>query len=118
LLLLVCQHLHCPPQLFEELRSSHSTRHSFYQGWQSSTKDQRKANSNTNSLDQAYAVLGVSSSDNIATIKKAYRKLMNQHHPDKMVAKGLPAEMLKLAQEKTQQISAAYDAIREARGFR
>ena len=40
---------------------------------------------------------------------------MNQHHPDKLVSKGLPEEMIKLATEKTQDIKAAYETIRESR---
>ena len=53
-----------------------------------------------------------------AEVSKAYRRLMNQNHPDKLVAKGLPESMMKAAEEKTRQIRAAYDAIREARGMR
>jgi len=41
--------------------------------------------------------------------------LMNQHHPDKLVARGMPEEMIKLATEKTQEIKAAYETIRKAR---
>ena len=66
----------------------------------------------THSLDDAYAILGVKSSDSDADIKKAYRRLMNQHHPDKLVAKGLPEEMIKVATEKTQEIHKAYDLIK------
>lgn len=61
----------------------------------------------------AYAVLGVSKSASKAEIKKAYRRLMNQHHPDKLVAKGLPEEMIKVATEKTQEIRKAYDLIKD-----
>jgi DnaJ like chaperone protein len=43
---------------------------------------------------------------------------MNEHHPDKLASRGLPENMMKLAKEKTQQIRAAYDMIREARGFK
>lgn len=67
------------------------------------------------SLDDAYKVLGVARSADNAEIKKAYRRLMNQHHPDKLVAKGLPDEMMKLATEKAQQIQKAYDRITESR---
>ncbi len=70
------------------------------------------------SLQDAYGVLGVHSEASIAEIKKSYRKLMNQHHPDKLVSRGLPEGMIKLAQEKTQEIRAAYDLIREAKGFK
>ena len=61
-------------------------------------------------LSEAYALLGVKQSDSLDVIKKSYRRLMNQHHPDKLVAKGLPEEMIKLATEKTQQIQKAYHA--------
>jgi DnaJ like chaperone protein len=40
---------------------------------------------------------------------------MNQNHPDKLVAKGLPEEMMTLAKEKTQKISKAYDLIQKSR---
>jgi DnaJ like chaperone protein len=72
--------------------------------------------SNGNELKTAYAVLGVSSDASDAEVKKAYRKLMSQHHPDKLVAKGLPEAMMKIAKEKTQEIQTAYDKIRKARG--
>jgi DnaJ like chaperone protein len=64
---------------------------------------------------EAYEVLGVSPQSDDATVKRAYRRLMNQHHPDKLVAKGMPEEMIKLATEKTQEIKAAYERIRAAR---
>jgi DnaJ like chaperone protein len=41
---------------------------------------------------------------------------MNQHHPDKLIAKGLPEEMIRIATEKTQEIKAAYEQIRQHRG--
>lgn len=66
-------------------------------------------------LKESYGVLGVAKSVSDAELKKAYRRLMNQHHPDKLVAKGLPEDMMQLAKEKTQEIQAAYDRIREAR---
>ena len=67
------------------------------------------------SLEDAYDIIGVKRSADDAEIKRAYRRLMNQHHPDKLVAKGLPDEMMKIATEKTQQIQKAYDRIRESR---
>lgn len=69
-------------------------------------------------VDDAYKVLGVSASDEQQTVKRAYRRLMNENHPDKLVAKGLPPEMLEMAKEKTQQIQAAYDLICKHKGWK
>ena len=66
-------------------------------------------------LTEAYEVLGVSANASDADIKKTYRRLMNQHHPDKLVSKGLPEEMMKLATEKTQQIKEAYELVKQSR---
>jgi DnaJ like chaperone protein len=69
------------------------------------------------SVEQAYQVLGVKSSDDEKTVKRAYRRLMSQHHPDKLVAKGLPEEMIKMATEKTQEIKSAYELIKQSKGW-
>lgn len=63
----------------------------------------------------AYKVLGVSSDASDAEVKKAYRTLINQHHPDKLHAQGLPDEMMELAKKKTQEITAAYQTIKKVR---
>lgn len=64
-------------------------------------------------LSDAYQLLGVTESANMTEVKKAYRKLMNQHHPDKLVAKGLPPEMMAMAKEKAQDIQQAYELIKK-----
>ncbi|MEA9392827.1 co-chaperone DjlA [Acerihabitans sp. TG2] len=68
-------------------------------------------------VEDACKVLGVNSTDDATTIKRAYRKLMSEHHPDKLVAKGLPPEMMEMAKQKTQAIQAAYDLIKREKGF-
>ena len=69
-------------------------------------------------LEAAYKVLGVKPSDDYMTIKRAWRKLMAEHHPDKLVAKGLPPEMMEMAKQKAQEIQAAWDLIRKERKFK
>lgn len=66
-------------------------------------------------LMAAYNLLGVKPTDNIKVIKNAYRHLMSKYHPDKLVAKGLPPEMMDIAKEKTQQVAAAYALIMRSR---
>ena len=72
----------------------------------------------TDTLAAAYQTLGVASTASDAEIKTAYRRLMKENHPDKLVARGLPENMIKLAQEKVQQINVAYDAIKQSRGIK
>ncbi|KAF0191578.1 MAG: DnaJ-like protein DjlA [Gammaproteobacteria bacterium] len=82
---------------------------------------QRQAGTRTTpartSLNDAYALLNVAPEAEIDDIKRSYRRMMNQHHPDKLVAKGLPEEMMKLASHKTHEIKTAYEQIRRQRGF-
>jgi DnaJ like chaperone protein len=68
-------------------------------------------------LDDAYAALGVSSSASDVEVKKVYRRLISQNHPDKLAGKGLPESMRAMAEERTREINAAYETIKNARGF-
>ena len=69
-------------------------------------------------LGDAYKALGVEPEATDKEVKTAYRRLMNQHHPDKLVAKGMPESMLEVAKERTREINAAYDLIKERRGIK
>ena len=63
-------------------------------------------------------ILGADKSLTDKGLKRAYRRLLAQHHPDKLVAKGLPEEMIKLANEKTQKIISSYELIKKYREIR
>ena len=70
------------------------------------------------SLAGCYAELEVDAKVSDQEVTKAYRRQMSRHHPDKLVANGLPESMAQMAKEKTQRIQEAYEAIRAARGMR
>ena len=69
-------------------------------------------------LAECYAELEVDASISDQEVVKAYRRQMSRHHPDKLVANGLPESMAQMAKEKTQRIQEAYEGIRAARGMR
>lgn len=70
-----------------------------------------------NSLERAYIVLGLKREAKPDEIKLAYRRLLKQHHPDKLAGRNASVADLARATEKTRELTAAYDRIREARGF-
>ena len=81
-------------------------------GYSGSTSGSSYGTSNLN-----YAVLDCTSSSTDADIKKAYRKKVAEFHPDKIAAKGLPAEFTKFANDKFREIQEAYEAIKKARNL-
>jgi len=87
----------------------------FHQGGSYQGQQANQKNAGPQQLANAYKVLGVSGDSEIKDVKKAYRKLMSQHHPDKLIAKGLPPEMMEAAKQKTQDIQSAYDVISKSR---
>ena len=72
----------------------------------------------TGALSQAYAQLGLTREASDGEVKKAYRKLVSQYHPDKLVSRGLPKEMMDIAKTRVREINTAYDQIKQARGFK
>jgi DnaJ like chaperone protein len=70
------------------------------------------------SLAECYAELEVDPGISDQELIKAYRRQMSRHHPDKLVANGLPESMAQMAKERTQRIQEAYEGIRAARGMR
>ena len=87
----------------------------FSQQRQQSGDKQRQSTTQTSVMGrkQALDVLGVSDPASAAEIKKAYRKLMSQHHPDKLVSQGLPEHLMEVAKRKSQDIQAAYEYLKK-----
>jgi DnaJ like chaperone protein len=67
--------------------------------------------------EDPYAVLQIPPSASDEEIKRAYRRLMSQHHPDKLLAQGMAEATVRLANEKTQEIRKAYESIRRVRNL-
>jgi len=109
LLLHICNQLRISRFDYERLKIQLQAQRRF-QGRSSYTRNTPQKTS----LQDAYSALGLTPSASKAEVKKAYRRLMSQNHPDKLVAKGLPEEMMRLAKEKTQKISKAYETIQKA----
>lgn len=68
-------------------------------------------------LEDAYAALGLTPEASEDEIKRAYRKMMIENHPDKIASKGLPESMRSIAEERAREINVAYDLIKNARQF-
>ncbi|WJG10190.1 co-chaperone DjlA [Aliiglaciecola sp. LCG003] len=95
----------------------------FRQGQHHSQRNGRQRSHQTGYTDQqsladACKILGVKESDDPKLIKKAYRKLMSEHHPDKLVSKGLPKQAIEIAKAKTQDIQSAYELVKQKKGFK
>jgi len=69
-----------------------------------------------NDLSHHYAVLGLEAEAEFGEVKKAYRRLVSEYHPDKIVSKGLPEDFVKFAEQKFREINEAYETIRKEHG--
>lgn len=75
----------------------------------------RGQSSSATALDDAYKALGVSKESSDQEVKRAYRKLISQYHPDKLIGQGVPQDMIALATEQAQEVQTAYDLITKSR---
>lgn len=92
-----------------------------FQNDQSSSYQHRYCTHNnsthSSSLAQAYDVLEVKEGASKQEVKRAYRRCISRNHPDKLIAQGLPEAMIKIANDKTQQITKAYEHICTSKGW-
>ncbi len=106
----VCEILRFPQQEFSQLDAAIRAQFHHQGG-------QRAGQAAGISLQDAYAILNVSGESDDAEVKRAYRRLLSQHHPDKLVSRGLPEEMIKIATDRTHEIRQAYEKIKKERHF-
>jgi DnaJ like chaperone protein len=116
LLLQICDRLRFSRFEFQAIRSALEAQLRMSGRWrQQSSQQSRAATPKPVSLEDAYAALGLKPSASDHEVKRTYRRLMSRHHPDKLVADGMPESMVRLANEKTQQIRQAYELVKRSR---
>ncbi len=102
---------------FQAFKQEKYEQHKKYDRHGEQKRQRAEQQSNNDKLLDAYAILGVSQRDSARDIKRAYKRLMAQNHPDKLVAKGLPPEMMEVAKRKTQDIQYAYEIVKKERNL-
>jgi DnaJ like chaperone protein len=104
-------------QLIMMLEAQHNFFNGQYRGHSYSGGGQQhyQQQSSASELATAYKALGIEASATDAEVKKAYRGLMKEYHPDKLIAKGLPEDMVKVATERAQEVQVAYDLVMKQR---
>jgi len=107
----VCTVLHIPANIYSAMLRAR-------QGGGASAGGGQRAAGNARPINQAYASLGLKPDASDQEVKKAYRKLVSQYHPDKLVSRGLPDEMMEMSKKRVREINAAYDQIKSARGIK
>lgn len=108
----VCALLHIPPGVFAAMLNAKTG------GAQGSAGGYHQAGRSATPISQAYASLGLKQGASAAEVKKAYRKLVSQYHPDKLVSRNLPDEMIEMSKTRVREINAAYDQIKAATGIK
>lgn len=103
---------------FEQLLRMLNAQNAFKQGreqYQGQSQSGFQRPPRADELALAYEALGLEKTATDAELKKAYRKLMSEYHPDKLIGQGMPEDMIKAATERSQEIQAAYDLIKKSR---
>lgn len=109
-LLRVARAFNIPTMIFEAMMNAFRASHGSG-GYRGPTKA-------VQSMSQAYAALGLNADASDSEVKKAYRKLVAQYHPDRLVSQGLPEEVMDRARQRVLEVNAAYDRIKQSRGFK
>lgn len=115
ILIYVSERLGIDRTLFARLNTMHQAEDKFREYMHQQYQQKFHKMRSTSTLAEAYKILSLEPTATDAAVKKSYRKLMSLHHPDKLIAQGLPEEMIKLTTEKTVEIKKAYETIMEDR---
>jgi len=111
-----CRLIGYPPQLLQAMLKMRGA--GYYQQQSQDYRQQQSQRPQPSPVSgNPYRILGVEKSDDKQVIRRAYKRLMSQHHPDKLVSKGLPPEMMKMAEEKAKTIQLAWEQVKELRGW-
>lgn len=86
-------------------------------GFDSATFERMKVAHLGADMDDPYVVLGTDRGATDAEVRSAWRTLMREHHPDTLIAQGMPEDFVEVATEKVATINAAYDQICKQRGI-
>lgn len=108
----VCTVLHIPAEIYTAMLRARQGGAGAY------SRGNQQAPGHAQPIDQSYATLGLKADATDQEVKRAYRKLVGQYHPDKLVSRGLPDEMMDMAKKRVREINAAYDQIKSTRGIK
>ena len=112
-----CNVLRIPANVFDAMLRARQANEAFT--YNRNQQQQRQQPSNRGqTLQQSYAALGIKADASAQEIKRAYRKLVSQYHPDKLVSQGLPEEMMEMSKKRVREINAAYDKIKASKGIK
>jgi DnaJ like chaperone protein len=114
----IARELHIPASMLTAMLQARQSGGSYSAGGQGHNGQRAGAGVQRGTLPQAYAQLGLTTSASDAEVKKAYRKLVSQYHPDKLVSRGLPEEMMDMAKNRVRDINTAYEQIKQAKGIK
>lgn len=82
------------------------------------SRNYRPASNQPHALPQCYAELGLKPDASESEVKRAYRKLVSQYHPDKLMSQGLPEEVMEMAKRRMREVNTAYDRIKSSRAIK
>jgi DnaJ like chaperone protein len=103
----IAQYLGYSQDMFQQLMAMVTNQTHFAGGKSSAASD----------LGDAYKALGVRKESSDQEVKRAYRKLMSQYHPDKLMGQGMPEDMIAMATAQAQEVQIAYDMIKKSRNL-